>query len=193
MRRLVVTENVSFDGVMAPMDGWFDPSRSDEDLLAASRAHREAADALVLGRVTYQEFAGFWPYQHDDQTGVSSYLDQVAKYVVSGSLDRAEWQNSTVLRGPVAEELAALKAAPGRDIVVTGSCQLVRSLAPLGLIDVYRLFVYPVVQGHGHRPFPDGFSTALELIESRPFPVRCGADGVQDREVRFVAWEDGRS
>jgi dihydrofolate reductase len=98
MRRLVVTENVSLDGVMAPMDGWFDPSRSDDELLAASRTHREAADALVLGRVTFQEFAGFWPYQHDDRTGVSAYLDQVAKYVVSGSLDRAEWQNSTVLR-----------------------------------------------------------------------------------------------
>jgi dihydrofolate reductase len=74
------------------------------------------------------------------------------------------------LAGPVDQELAALKAAAGGDIVVTGSCQLVRSLAPLGLIDVYRLFVYPVVQGHGRRPFPGGFGTQLELTDSRRFP-----------------------
>lgn len=169
MRDLIVTENTSLDGVIAPMDGWFDPGASDEDLLAANIEHREAADALVLGRVTYEEFAGFWPHQSDDRMGISDYLNQVAKYVVSGSLERADWQNSTILSGPFAEEIAALKEQPGKDIVVTGSASLVHALAPTGLIDVYRMFVYPVVQGHGHRLFPDGFGTGLRLVDTRAF------------------------
>lgn len=166
MRNLVVTENVTLDGVIAPMGDWFDPSAADEGLLAANLEHREAADALVLGRVTYQEFADFWPAQADDQTGTSNYLNRVAKYVVSTSLDRADWTNSTIWRGPVEGELAALKEAPGKDIVVTGSARLVRSLLPTGLVDVFRLFVCPVVQGHGHRLFAEGVAIDLQLTDT---------------------------
>jgi dihydrofolate reductase len=169
MRRLVITENMSLDGVIAPMDGWFDPSAQDDDLIAAGREHRDAADGLLLGRVTYQEFYGYWPHQHDDPTGISDYLNQVRKYVVSGSLHDADWQNSTILRGPVESEVAALKDQPGRDIVVTGSTQLVQALAPSGLVDLYRLFVYPVVQGHGRRLFPPGVRAGLTLANSRSF------------------------
>jgi dihydrofolate reductase len=91
VRDLVITENVSLDGVMAPMDGWFDPAAAaDEGLRAAGVEHREAADALVLGRVTYEEFAGYWPGRADE-AGIGGYLDQVAKYVVSASLRHADW------------------------------------------------------------------------------------------------------
>ena len=169
MRDLVVTENITLDGVIAPMDGWFDPGAQDEDLMAANTEHREAADALVLGRVTYEEFAGFWPAQVDDRTGIGGYLNRVAKYVVSAGLDRADWANTTILRGPVEDELAALKRAPGRDIVVTGSASLVRSLLPTGLVDVFRLFVYPVVQGHGRRLFDDPMTADLTLVDTRAF------------------------
>jgi dihydrofolate reductase len=169
MRDLVVTENVSLDGVMAPMDGWFDPMAADDALLATQVEHREAADALVLGRVTYEEFAEFWPEQTDDPTGTSDYLDQVAKYVLSSSLESADWKRTTILSGQLEDELAKLKQQSGKDIVVTGSATLVQSLVPTGLVDVYRLFVYPVVQGHGHRLFPDGITTKLELIDSRTF------------------------
>src|SRR5439155_16728284 len=95
MRDLVVTENMSVDGVIAPMDGWFDPAAQDEDLLATNAEHRAAADALVLGRVTYEEFAGYWPAQVDDPTGISGYLNQVDKYVFSTGMDRADWENTT--------------------------------------------------------------------------------------------------
>lgn len=170
MRDLVVTENVTLDGVIAPMGDWFVPGAGGADLLAAITEQRQAADALVLGRVTYEQFAGFWPAQADDQTGVRDYLNQVAKYVVSANLDRADWTNSTVLRGPVQEEIAALKRAPGKDIVVTGSASLVHSLLPTRLVDVYRLFVYPVVQGYGRRLFPDGMPPCgLRLIDSKAF------------------------
>jgi len=169
MRDLVVTENITLDGVVAPMDGWFDPGAQDEDLVAANAEHRRAADALVLGRVTYEEFAGYWPAQVDDPTGIAGYLDRVAKYVVSARLQRADWANTTILRGPVEEDLAALKQAPGADIVVTGSASLARSLVPTGLVDVFRLFVYPVVQGHGRRRFGEHTAADLTLVDGRTF------------------------
>jgi dihydrofolate reductase len=169
VRTLIITENVSLDGVIAPMDGWFDPTLVDEDLLAVGVEHREAADALVVGRVTYEEFAGFWPAQRDDPTGTARYLDRVAKYVVSSRELSAGWANTTRLRGPMADELAALKRQPGADIVVTGSATLVTALVPSGLVDRYRLFVYPVVQGRGRRLFPDGARADLDLVATRGF------------------------
>ena len=150
MRRLIVTENITVDGIIAPMGAWFDPMAQDDELAAVNQQHSADADGLLLGRVTYEEFAGFWPQQEGP---ISAYLDQVDKYVVSTSLEKAEWQNTTVLRGPLADEVAALKQRDGRDITVTGSTTLVRSLIPTGLVDVYRLFVYPVVQGSGTRVF----------------------------------------
>jgi len=171
MRDLVVTENITLDGVIAPMDGWFDPTAQDDELAAVIAEHRAAADALVLGRVTYEEFAAFWPHQIDtDTTGISAYLNGVAKYVVSGSLTSAGWANSTILRDP--HEIAALKDGPGRDIVVTGSAALTQWLVGSGLVDEYRLFVYPVVQGHGRRLFGSG------RLALRPAGVRAFASGV---------------
>ncbi len=169
MRDLVVTENISLDGVIAPMDGWFDPAASDDDMIAAVTEHRDAADALVLGRTTYEEFLGYWPAQTDDRTGISDYLNRVDKYVFSSSLERTDWENSTILRGPVEEEVAALKRLPGKDIVVTGSATLVRSLLPTGLVDVYRLLVYPVVQGYGERLFPEKMAAGLRLTRAIAF------------------------
>lgn len=169
MRRLIVTENMSVDGVVAPMDGWFDPTAQDEELLAVNHEHDSAADALVLGRTTYEEFAGFWPKQVDDQTGITEYLNQVDKYVVSRTLEHVEWTNSTILHGPAKAQVAALKEAPGRDIVITGSVSLVHSLIPTGLVDLIRLFVYPAVQGHGRRLFPDGIAQDLKLVDTRAF------------------------
>jgi len=169
VRTLIVTENMSLDGVISPMDGWFDPGAADDDLRAVGVEHREAADALVLGRVTYEQFAGFWPAQADDPAGTGRYLDRVAKYVVSSTLPRADWANTTILRGPIVDELAALKQQPGADIVVTGSATLAAALVPTGLVDRYRLFVYPVVQGHGRRLFVDGARARLDLVAARAF------------------------
>jgi hypothetical protein len=113
------------------------PSRpagiDQSDITTADTEHREAADALLVGRNTFESFRGFWPQQTDDPTGVSDYLNAVNKYVVSSTLDDPGWENSTVLRGPVIDEVRKLKEEPGRN--------------------KYRLFVFPVVVGRGARQF----------------------------------------
>jgi dihydrofolate reductase len=171
MRTLVVTENITVDGVIDMAAGWFDPLAEDvdqSDLTAATAAPSAAADALLLGRNTFESFRGFWPEQTDDPTGVSDYLNSVSKYVVSSTMDDPGWENSTVLSGPLAGEVRALKETPGRDIVATGSIRLVHALIAEGLVDEYRLFVFPVVVGEGARLFEDA-GVQLELLETRPF------------------------
>ena len=99
---------------------------------------------------------------------MSDYLNAVAKYVVSSTLDAPEWEHTTILRGPLVDEVQALKEAPGRDIVATGSTQLVHALIAAGLPDEYRLFVFPVVVGRGARLF-ESAELELRLLETRPF------------------------
>ncbi len=99
----------------------------------------------------------------------------------------ADWQNTTILSGPLADEIAALKRQPGKEIVVTGSVTLVQSLGREGLIDAYRLFVYPVVLGHGRRLFPDGIDSKLRLVDTRTF--RSGIVLLSYRQAR--ADDDG--
>jgi dihydrofolate reductase len=171
-RPLVVTENITLDGVIDMSGGWFDPldeNVDQSDIAAATAEHREAADALLVGRNTFEIFRGFWPKQVDnDPTGVADYLNAVNKYVVSSTLDDAGWENSIVLRGPVVDEVRALKEAPGREIVATGSIRLVHALIAAGLVDEYRLFVFPVVVGRGARLF-ESADIRLRQLETRPF------------------------
>ena len=158
MRKLIVTENITVDGVIDASGGWFDPadgSVDTSDLVETIGEHMRAADAFLVGRVTFTEMRSFWPNQTDDTTGVSDYLNQVDKYVVSRTLTDPEWQNSTILRGPLVEEITELKEQSGGDIVTTGSIRLVHALIKAGLVDEYRLFVYPTVQGQGARLFED--------------------------------------
>jgi dihydrofolate reductase len=171
MRKLVVTENMTVDGVIDLAAGWFDPLAEDvdqSDITAATTEHRQAADALLVGRTTFEAFRGFWPKQTDDPTGVSRYLNAVNKYVVSSTLVDPGWENTTVLRGHLVEEVQALKAADGREIVATGSVQLVHALVAANLVDEYRLFVFPVVVGSGARLF-ESADVSLRLLETRPF------------------------
>jgi dihydrofolate reductase len=181
MRDLIVTENMTLDGVIEALQGWFSPYGGD-DIAAVNREHMAAADAVLLGRVTYEEFAGYWPAQTDDTTGVSDYLNRTNKYVVSSKLLSPSWQNSTLLSGPLTANIAALKRQPGKDIVATGSVTLVQSLARENLIDVYRLFVHPVVLERGRRLFPDGIDCKLQLVETRTF--RSGVVLMSYRRVR---------
>jgi dihydrofolate reductase len=171
MRKLVVTENITLDGVIDMADGWFDPLSQDvdqSDIAAATSEHQAAADALLVGRTTFEIFREFWPKQTDDPTGVSDYLNAVDKYVVSSTLDDPGWENTTVLGGPLVNEVQALKDAPGRDIVATGSIQLVHALIAAGLVDEFRLFVFPVTVGRGARLFESAV-VKLQLLETRPF------------------------
>jgi dihydrofolate reductase len=171
MRKLIVTENMTVDGVIDMAAGWFDPLAEDvdqSDMAAVTAAHAAAADALLVGRNTFEAFRGFWPKQTHDPTGVSDYLNQVSKYVVSSRLEEPGWENSTVLRGDLVEEVQALKSAEGREIVATGSIQLVHALIAAGLVDEFRLFVFPVVIGRGARLF-ESTKLALRLLEVKPF------------------------
>jgi dihydrofolate reductase len=175
MRDLVVTENITLDGVIDATEGWFTPAGDDldvdqSDVVAVITEQREAADAFLVGRVTFEEMRGYWPLQTDDTTGISEYLNTVSKYVVSSTLGEPQWENTTVLRGSLVDEIQELKAAPGRDIVTTGSMTLVRELIGAGLVDEYRLFVYPLVLGRGQRLFADASEVGrLRLVEARPF------------------------
>jgi dihydrofolate reductase len=174
VRDLIITENITLDGVIDAAGDWFAPAGADDvdqsDLIAALTEQREAADAFLVGRTTFEQMRSYWPKQTDDPTGISEYLDRVAKYVVSSTLDDPGWEPTTVLRGPLDEDIAALKAAPGADIVVTGSMTLVPALIADGVVDEYRLFVYPVVLGRGTRLFAGAAGVPpLRLVETRPF------------------------
>jgi len=180
MAKLVVMEFVSLDGVMddpggsegTKHGGWtFQFDRGDEgnkfklDELFAS-------EALLLGRVTYQGFAQAWPGRTDEE-GFAEKMNTMRKYVVSTTLtdDEATWDNTEVIRGDVAAEIARLKAEPGGDILVAGSCSLVHSLKEYGLVDEYRLMVFPIVLGGGKRLFAEtSDATRLDLTE-------CGTAG----------------
>jgi dihydrofolate reductase len=166
MRNLIVSENLTVDGIMESPD----LSYQSEDMIEVNRQYMLAADALLLGRKTYQEFAGFWPFQTNDQTGVADYINKVAKYVVSSTLDSTDWHNTSILSGDPTAQITALKQQNGKDIVVTGSGELVWSLMRQSLVDEYRLFITPTVRGHGKRLFPDGINAQkLQPIETRAF------------------------
>jgi dihydrofolate reductase len=166
MRKLVITQNITLDGSVEMLDDWFDPQLQDADLLEESHRQDSQADALLVGRQTFEDFRGYWPKQTEDPTGVTDYLNRVAKYVVSSTMTDPEWPNSTVLTGDPIERITELKAQPGKDIVLTGSISLAHALIAGGVVDEYRLFVYPTVQGRGRRLFPAGTAIPkLALVE----------------------------
>ena len=170
MRKLVITQNMTLDGSVEMLDDWFDPQSQDEALLEESRRQDAEADALLLGRQTFEDFRSYWPAQTDDPTGITEYLNKVAKYVVSSTIDDPGWANSTVLRGDPVPQVEALKNQGGKDIVVTGSISLAHTLIAAGVVDEYRMFVYPAVQGRG-RPFFPAARPKLRLLDSpKSFP-----------------------
>jgi dihydrofolate reductase len=174
MRTLAITQNVTVDGSVEMLGDWFDPQGQagvdNSDLLDELHRQDQAADGFLVGRQTFEDLRSYWPQQADDATGVTDYLNQVQKYVVSSTMTDPGWQNSTVLAGDPVEDVRALKQRAGQDIVITGSIRLCHTLIEAGLIDEYRLFVYPVVQGRGRRLFPDGVEIPkLRLLEAKAF------------------------
>ena len=164
------------DSVIDAAGDWFAPSGAEPTTTSprcepSRNGSARSADAVLLGRLTFESFRGYWPNQTDDTTGVSDYLNQVEKYVVSSTLTEPGWEHTTILRGELADEVAALKAQPGGDIVATGSITLVHALNRTGLVDEYRLFVYPVALGHGTSGCSRNRSTNpdLKLVEAHPF------------------------
>ncbi len=167
MRKLVITENITLDGSIEMLDDWFDPQAQDDELLAESHRQDAECDAVLLGRRTFEDFRSYWPIQTADQTGITDYLNGVAKYVVSTTMADPRWQNSTVIDGDPVRKVRELKAETGKDIVLTGSISLAHTLIEADVVDEYRLFVYPAVQGRGRRVFPDGTSTS-SLVAAGP-------------------------
>jgi dihydrofolate reductase len=174
MRTLAITQNITMDGSIEMLGNWFEPQGQAEvdqsDLLEVLHRENSEADACLVGRQTFTDLRGYWPKQTDDQTGVTDYLNGVQKYVVSKTLTDPEWENTTILSGNAIEDIRALKDKPGKDVVATGSITLCHALIEAGLVDQYRLYVYPVVQGRGRRLFPDGIELPyLKLLEAKPF------------------------
>ena len=174
LRSLAITQNITVDGSIEMLGDWFDPQgqgdANNSDLLDELYRQASETDGFVLGRRTFEAFRAYWPNQASDPTGISEYLNRVQKYVVSSTMADPEWQNSSVISGDPVEKLRGLKQQPGQDIVVTGSITLCHTLIEAGVVDEYRLFVYPVVQGRGRRLFPDGFEyPELRLLEAKAF------------------------
>jgi dihydrofolate reductase len=179
--RLVVTEYISVDGVVeAPSGsepfervGWTDAFSRGPDGDQFKVDETMAADAQLLGRVTYEQFAEAWPHYEGE---FPDYFNSMPKYVVSSTLTDPAWNNTTVIEGDVVEEIGKLKQRYERDIVVHGSPQLARTLIEHDLVDALHLLVYPVIVGAGKRLFDHTSETKrLRLAEART----VGGDGVQ--------------
>ena len=167
MRNVVVTEFLTLDGVMEAPNEWSFPYWND-GIAKFKYDELFASDALLLGRVTYEGFAAAWPGRTDEQ-GFGDRMNSIPKYVASTTISQLSWNNSHLLKGDVAGEIANLKQQPGQDILVGGSALLVQTLIKHDLVDVYRLLVYPVVRGTGKRLFQDGVEAKIKLVEAVPF------------------------
>jgi dihydrofolate reductase len=166
VRTLAITQNVTADGAVEMLGDWFDPTAEDRQVTEAMNRFTERGDALLLGRRTFEDFRGFWPKQTDDHTGITDELNRVQKYVVSSTMTDPQWQNSTILTGDWLARVAELKEQPGGDIGVTGSIRVCHALIEAGLVDEYRLFVYPVLSSRGRNLVPEGLTLqALTLTE----------------------------
>jgi dihydrofolate reductase len=170
MRKVVAAEFLSLDGVMESPDQWHFPYFNDEMGQAVGEGF-ETSDALLMGRVLYEEWAAFWPNQNPEENPVAEHMNGLRKYVVSTTLQEPlAWNNASLINGDVAEEISRLKQQPGKDITISGSGALVRSLLGYGLLDELKLMVHPIVVGSGKKLFEDGEQqTPLELVESRTF------------------------
>jgi dihydrofolate reductase len=167
MRKIVAGLFLTLDGVMEAPEDWQFPYWNDEEAEAVG-SQLMTAETLLLGRRTYEIFAASWP-QRGSEVPFADKLNSMPKVVVSSTLEKAEWHDTTVLRGDVAREVAELKRQPGGDIAISGSATLVRSLLRDRLLDELRLLVHPIVLGKGARLFQDGDQVPLRLLDSKAF------------------------
>jgi dihydrofolate reductase len=170
VRKVVSGLFVSLDGVAQSPNEW--QFEFDEEMGAALAATLETADTILLGRVTFSEWAGYWPtVTSGEDAGFAKWINESPKYVVSSTLDSVDdWANSTLVRGDLAAAINELKAGEGKDITVAGSPTLVRSLLEEGLLDELVLLIHPVVAGQGRRKLftDDAGLRKLRLVSARP-------------------------
>ncbi|RFS86151.1 dihydrofolate reductase [Actinomadura spongiicola] len=165
MRKISASLFVSLDGVAEAPDTWHFPYFNDEmgNAVGAAMAH---SDAMLLGRVQYEQFAAHWPTSEDD---FADFMNNQKKYVVTNTLTEATWNNTEIISGDVPAKLEALKSSEGKDIAVTGSLTLVQSLLTTGLLDRLQLFVHPIVLGKGARWCDNLDNVKLKLVSSETF------------------------
>jgi dihydrofolate reductase len=169
MRKLVVSEWVTLDGVFDAdtMDQWWIPYDSVERQEYIKEGIL-GCDAMLYGHTTYEMLAPYWSAQNNDENGPATRLNSVRKYVVSTTLKKAAWNNSTIFNENVVEEITRLKQQPGQEILITGSATLVQTLIEADLIDEYRFLVQPIIMGSGKHFFKDGMhTTRLKLVKTK--------------------------
>lgn len=168
MRKIVVSEFLTADGVMEAPEAWQFPFQTEE-IGALTQRQTLETDALLLGRVTYEIFAEYWPTQMHNEFGIADKFNSMPKYVVSTTLQNADWNNSTQIKSNIIEEIRLLKQQPGNKIGIIGSATLVHSLLAAGLIDELQVLVHPIALGKGVRLFADGYHSPLKLVDSKIF------------------------
>jgi dihydrofolate reductase len=166
MGKIVVTEFVALDGVMEDPHLWQGQFWNEQQAKYKSD-ELDATEAMLLGRKTYDGFAAAWPQRKGEP--FADKFNGLPKYVVSKKLTNPTWENTTVITGDLADEIARLKKKYKGDIVVHGSQNLVQQLANQNLVDEYHLLIYPIVLGEGKRVFGEGTTTKLKLAESKQF------------------------
>jgi dihydrofolate reductase len=172
MRAIVVSVWMSLDGVFDAntMEQWFNPYESEERG-EYIKNNVLTSDAVLVGRVTYEMLAGYWPNLKNNEFGIADKLNSMPKYVVSSTLKEASWNNSTVLKGNLVDEVTRLKHQPSGSIIVFGSATLVQALIRAGLVDEFRFLVHPVMAGSGKRFFREGMGpSGLSLEKTQTFP-----------------------
>ncbi len=171
MRKLVLFNMMTLDGFFEDSNRALDWHIVDEEFLNFAAQQLDCVDTIVLGRLTYQLMAAFWPTDRAMNTHprIARSMNQTDKIVFSSTLDRAEWANTRLVKEKADAIIAELKKKPGKDIIIYGSAKLAASLAPSQLIDEYRIMLYPVVLGSGHPLFPGQARLRMKLLNTRAF------------------------
>jgi dihydrofolate reductase len=175
MRKLVAFNHVTLDGYACGPQGELEWANAGEEIYADVEPRIHRIGAAVYGRITYGMMAGYWPTVLSDPESSAKdrahavWVEAIPKVVVSRSLERADWNNTTLIRDHVKEQVETLKRQPGGDLMVFGSPNLVHVLARLGLVDEYLIYVNPVALGGGTPLFEAGTAAKLELLETKPF------------------------
>ncbi|HSJ53821.1 MAG TPA: dihydrofolate reductase family protein [Anaerolineae bacterium] len=174
MKRLIMWNLITLDGFFEGPQSWqidWHETVWGEELERFSLEQLASADLLLFGRVTYEGMANYWPSATDEIAGI---MNSIAKVVFSTTLERADWNNTTLVNGDAEKRVAELKQQPGKDILIFGSANLASTLARNGLIDEYRLAVTPLILGGGNPLFkPSPYQARLRLLEARP--LKTGA------------------
>jgi dihydrofolate reductase len=189
LRKLIVSEWVTLDGVFDAdsMKEWFEPY-DGTDRQEYIKENVLTSDAFLVGRVTYEMLSSYWPNQRNNEMGVADRLNSAPKYVVSSTLKKAEWNNSTIISEDVVEEITRLKQQPGQNMLVFGSATLVQSLMKADLVDEYRFLVHPIIMGSGKSFFREEMvRTKLKLVKTKTLALGVTLDCYQSTTNLAIA------